>query len=169
METLNLKELIHTVRQELIDSEKERIEKGLSPLFKVDNLKIEVNFVVEKVKKTGGKIDIKIVDVGHDITYSSQQIHKILLELKTCDDSEIDSQVQLVVGKKSKDLIPGIKPVNIRPRVRSGIISGVKQIETINKIQPEVKPKKTRLGIYQEDKKTKITSKTQSMKKRGKS
>ena len=168
METLNLKELIHTVRQELIDSENERIEKGLSPLFKVDSLKIEVNFVVEKVNKTGGKIDIKIVDVGHDITYSSQQIHKILLELKTCDDSENDTQTPFEEEKRIKDLRPGIISVGRRPGVRPGIISGVKPIELNNKIQPEVKPKKPRLGIFQEDKKPKITSKTRTMKKRGK-
>jgi hypothetical protein len=108
MESLNLKELIHAVRQELIDSENERIDKGLSPLFKVENLKIEVNFVVEQTKKTGGKIGIKIVDVGHDVTYSNQQIHKILLELKTCKDKDIKHQQGVRSYQGHRGDMPGL-------------------------------------------------------------
>ncbi|HNW91049.1 MAG TPA: hypothetical protein PK664_05680 [Paludibacteraceae bacterium] len=111
METLNLKELIHTVRQELIDSENERKSKGLDPLFKVDNLKIEVNFVVEKTKKTGGKLGIKIIDIGHDVTYSSQQVHKIVLELKTCELEDVDSGLE-----------PGVFPIPPEKiKTRSGL------------------------------------------------
>lgn len=83
MQNLKIKELIHSVRQELIESHEEREKKGLDPLFYVDNLKIEVNFVVEKAKKTGGGFNLKIVDIGHDVAYTDQQVHKIVLELKT--------------------------------------------------------------------------------------
>ena len=94
MESLNIKELIHAVRQELIESEEERVKKGIPPLFAVDNLKIEVNFVVEEKTETGGGLNLKIVDIGRDVTYSKQQIHKITLELKTCFiDNDLDKAV----------------------------------------------------------------------------
>jgi len=83
MEELKIKDLIHSVRNELIESEIERKNKGLAPLFYVDNFKIEVNFVVEKNLHGGGKLNPKIIDVGGDAGYKTEQIHKITLELKT--------------------------------------------------------------------------------------
>lgn len=99
MEGLNIKELIHAVRQELSESELERRQKHIPPLFVVDNLKIEVNFVVEKKTTTGGGLNLKIVDVGRDVSYNSQQIHKITLELKTCAPStDFDEPGSAVIG-----------------------------------------------------------------------
>ena len=130
MENLNLKELIHTVRQELIDSEKERKRKRLDPLFKVDSLKIEVNFVIEETLKTGGKLGIKIVDVGRDHTYSSQQVHKISLELKTCEDNDIEAKmpffgrnplVKNYSGSKVGGSLPGFFPRVIPFEQKAGV------------------------------------------------
>lgn len=133
MESLNLKELIHQVRQELIESENERVQKGLTPLFKVDNLKIEVNFVVEKTKKSGGKLGIKIVEAGHQVSYSSQQIHKISLELNTIDDEEIVTPVRVEnknrndKNRKYREIIQG----NILPG-QPGTTKGVRKISGSN-------------------------------------
>lgn len=123
MEGLNIKELIHAVRQELMDSEQERIRKGIPPLFVVDNLKIEVNFVVEKKTTTGGGLNLKIVDVGRDVSYNSQQIHKITLELKTCaasnDFDEPDSVrmdiFPLEPGRRRNRFPDGSSPIIVPP------------------------------------------------------
>jgi len=86
LENLGIKKLLQAVRQELIESQEEREKKGLTPLFVVDNLKIEVNFVVEHAKGVTGGFDLKVVEVGGNLSYSSQQVHKITLELKACNE-----------------------------------------------------------------------------------
>lgn len=94
MQELKIKDLIHAVRQELIESENERVKKGITPLFYVENLKIEVNFVVAENVSGGGKIKMMLVEVGGDAAYKSEQVHKITLELKT-----LVGQEQVKVGK----------------------------------------------------------------------
>lgn len=117
MENLQIKDLIHSVREELIASQKEREEKGLDPLFYVDNLKIEVNFVVEKTKQTSGGFNLKIIDVGRDVTYADQQIHKIVLELKTFQGKE---------SIPAANLFPQFEiPLGRNPRVPLGGIPGI--------------------------------------------
>lgn len=124
MEDLNIKELIQTVRQELIDSENERIQKGLNPLFYVDNLKIEVNFVVEKVKKTGGKFNLKIVDVGRDVTYTNQQVHKITLELKTSPEKNNENLIDSTPDSEFGNSIESVLSSGYRPGYRPGFRPG---------------------------------------------
>ncbi|MCC5931048.1 MAG: hypothetical protein JJU28_17510 [Cyclobacteriaceae bacterium] len=112
MENLNIKALIHAVRQELIESEEERIQKNLLPLFKVDSLKIEVNFIVEEKTETGGGLNLKIVDIGRDLTYSNQQIHKITLDLKTYfNDIDKEKDGNFVSGGKYQ--LAGKKKIDV--------------------------------------------------------
>jgi len=71
------------------------------------SLKIEVNFVVEKTKQKGGKIDLKIVDIGQNVTYSNQQVHKIFLELKTCHDTHKTTSVRKLENEDQTPFITG--------------------------------------------------------------
>ncbi|MBS2212485.1 hypothetical protein KEM09_13800 [Carboxylicivirga mesophila] len=88
MSELNLKELIHQVREELIASEELREQKGLDTLFEVDKLKIEVNFVVEKVSGKSGGVNLKVIDGKLNKTYTEQQVHKITLDLKVPEEAK---------------------------------------------------------------------------------
>jgi hypothetical protein len=89
MQDLSIKELIQAVRNELVESENERRQKKIDPLFVVDSLKIEVNFVVENKKDTGGKFNLQVVDIGRNVVYTEQQIHKITLDLKTINNDKV--------------------------------------------------------------------------------
>lgn len=109
---LKIRDLIQSVRNELIESEKERKIKGLPPLFYVDALRIEANFMAEKSNKDGGKVDFKIVSIGSDKGNSSASIHKIILDLKSTatladvastvitdppdDDGKLDLKFQII-------------------------------------------------------------------------
>ncbi len=129
MEKLNIKELIHAVRQELIDSETLRKQKNIEPLFEVDNLKIEVNFVVEKTTDTGGGINLKIIDIGKSVKYNSQQVHKITLELKTC--SENNTPILPIPSKNYPNYYPIIIDANnpIETHKPMGTCPGIKPPE----------------------------------------
>ncbi|MBK3518052.1 trypco2 family protein [Carboxylicivirga marina] len=96
MSELNLKELIHEVREELIASEKLRVAKGHDTLFEVDKLKIEVNFVVEKSSGKSGGVNLKVIDGKLNKTYTEQQVHKITLDLKVPDEVKSVSPVNPV-------------------------------------------------------------------------
>ncbi|HSK74544.1 MAG TPA: trypco2 family protein [Pyrinomonadaceae bacterium] len=89
--TLSLKELIRRVQQELVDSQKEREEKGDDALFEVEKLTLEVNFVVTRSNDAKGSLDFKVLTVGGislggGKNYQQQQVHKIILSLKAIPD-----------------------------------------------------------------------------------
>lgn len=78
---LNLKDLIRQISNELILSQTERENEQIEPIFQVDRLHIEVNFIVEKNAKIKGGFDLKVVTTGMEEDKKEQLIHKIALDL----------------------------------------------------------------------------------------
>ena len=84
----SLKSLIRTVSDELIGSQKDRVEKGLPALFEVEEFNIEVSFVVTENRAVGGGFDLKIVKADAGSTYDSSSVHKISLKMKALSPSQ---------------------------------------------------------------------------------
>ena len=83
---LFVKELIRRVHQELKDSKTERERSGEPPIFEVERMTIEVNFVAIESKEAKGGLNFKIitvggVDLGGGASYQHQQVHKMTLSL----------------------------------------------------------------------------------------
>jgi len=113
MNNLNLTELLHSVRDELIESQELRMKKGLPPLFIVDKLQIEVNFVVEQIKGVKGGVNLKVIEMGGNKTYTEQQVHKVTLDLKVpagIKPAEISGNTNMVELVTVPD-VPGVSPM----------------------------------------------------------
>ena len=86
---MSIKEMIRMVQDELIKSQKERIEKGQGVLFEASELEIELNTVV--TMNDDGKMTISIPVIGLKgglgISEDNQYIQKVKLKLKV---SELD-------------------------------------------------------------------------------
>jgi hypothetical protein len=78
---LFIRELIRRVHRELLESRSEREEEGLEPIFEVQGMTIEVNFVAAESKEAKGGLDFRVITVGGSRQYDSQQVHKITLTL----------------------------------------------------------------------------------------
>jgi len=92
--SLFVKDLIRRVHQELLDSQKERQECEEGPMFEVERLTIEVNFVVTHSTEAHGGLDFKIITiggagVGANAEYQHQQVHKITLSLVAVPDRTV--------------------------------------------------------------------------------
>jgi hypothetical protein len=90
--SLSLKELIRRVQIELMESQGEREARGDAPLFEVESLTLEVNFVVTRSKGGSGGFEFKVltfggINVGGDVERQEQQTHKITLSLKAIPGS----------------------------------------------------------------------------------
>jgi hypothetical protein len=90
--SLFIKELIRRVHQELLASRQERLDSGDPPIFAVEQMTIEVNFVATRSTEGGGGLDFKIVtiggaNVGGKRQYHNEQVHKITLSLTASPDS----------------------------------------------------------------------------------
>lgn len=104
-ESLSLAELIRAVHEELIKSQLERESDDLAPLFEVDTLELEVNFVVGETKSAEAGCDIKVVSVGGDMEWAKQQVHNVKLTLKaTKPDSQLTFDVIEVGSAGGKDI-----------------------------------------------------------------
>ena len=91
--SLSLKELIRGVQQELIESQKERQEKGDPSLFEVEKLTLEINFVVTRSQGGKGSFEVKVLtfggfNLGGEGNFQQQKIHKITLSLKAVPPSK---------------------------------------------------------------------------------
>jgi hypothetical protein len=78
---LFVRELIRRVHQELVESREERERLGLPPIFEVQNMTIEVNFVANETKDVHGGLDFRVITAGGSRRYDQQQVHKITLSL----------------------------------------------------------------------------------------
>jgi len=80
-QSLFIKDLLARVQEELRDSQREREARSEEPIFEVDRLTLEVNFVAQVDSELRGGLDLKIVTAGAGQHYQSQQVHKVVLEL----------------------------------------------------------------------------------------
>jgi len=85
-ESIFVKDLIRRVHQELLESQQEREKSGEHPIFEVESLTIEVNFVIVQSKEAKGEVGFKLItvaegDLGGTKSYQQQQIQKITLSL----------------------------------------------------------------------------------------
>jgi len=73
---ISLQELIYWVKQELLSADAR--EKDPVPLFTIDEVTIEVNFVVEGTIK-GGFSALKVVEAGSEV--SEQRVQKATIKM----------------------------------------------------------------------------------------
>ena len=102
---MGISQLLRQVQQELVTSEQERRQAGISSLFELDGCEVEVKFVVKQEEKAGGKIDLKLFAVGIDDSYSSEQTHSVKLNFKITSDKDTDLKMldQKPVGKRPRN------------------------------------------------------------------
>jgi hypothetical protein len=89
-EDLSLKKLIRAVSDDLIASRDERLAAGASALFEIQDLTIEVSFVVTESKGGGGGFDLKVVRADANMKYERESVHKITLTLKALGMEELN-------------------------------------------------------------------------------
>lgn len=100
---IGIKDLIREVHEQLAVSEQEREDEGLSPLFEVAGLDLEVNFVVKEDASAHGGIDLKVFSLGTELIDRSEQVHKIILHLKAVPlEDAFPLDVKRNVGRRPK-------------------------------------------------------------------
>lgn len=93
---LLIKYLIRQIHKELIESQKEREAEGLEPLFTVESLKIEANFIAVDDQKAEAGFGFHLLKAGAKVNYKQEQIHKITLNLTTIDQDDTFPSIQPV-------------------------------------------------------------------------
>ncbi len=98
LKNLLIKDLIRQIHKELIESQTERENENLEPLFSVESLKIEANFVAVDDQQAEAGFGFHLLKAGGKINYKQEQIHKITLNLTTIEPKAPSS----TQGKKAK-------------------------------------------------------------------
>jgi hypothetical protein len=99
--------LIRAVSEELLASREERLASDRPPLFEVQDLTVEVSFVVTDSRGGGGGFDLKVVKADAKVSYDEQSIHRITLKLRA-------------LGKEDDVLPPLPDLLPLRPRADDG-------------------------------------------------
>jgi len=130
---LMLKDLIRQVKQELLAVISEREELGEAPIFALNDLTLEVNFVVATEGKIGGNVSVKLLAVAGlnangERKYSREQVHRVTLHLSPLGRSPSESSgAAMQPGAKYK--IPsGVRELELP--LREGI--GLLELEKIH-------------------------------------
>jgi hypothetical protein len=79
---LSLKTLIRAVSEELFASQTERLARNQPALFEVQDLTIEVSFVVTESEGVGGGFDLKVIKADAKTKYDRESVHKVTLQLR---------------------------------------------------------------------------------------
>jgi hypothetical protein len=78
---LGLQELIEQVKSELIDAEKERINKNQQSLFILKDFDLEIKFTVNEKHEKSGKIEYEVVTIGGNESVSLEKVQTIKLHM----------------------------------------------------------------------------------------
>lgn len=124
---LSINDLIQQVRDELHETALESQMRGKAPLFLVNKLTIEVNFVVAESSMGKGGASLKIVTAEGSKEYNEKQVHKITLELMALDTAQLISKAS-TKSKKPKTKFDTSEilnsPVEKQLEILEKIISG---------------------------------------------
>ncbi len=104
LENLSIKEIVRKVKSELVQAEHEMVENDEQPLFRVKKLSVELNFIVDESKETGGGLDLKIVAADARKNYHEGEVQKITLEWESLSPS-----LPFKIDNKGKYLLKDIK------------------------------------------------------------
>jgi hypothetical protein len=103
---LSLKNLIRVVSNELLASRTERLAQGIPALFEIEDLTIEVSFVITESKGGGGGFDLSVIKADGSVKYDKEQVHKITLTLKALGADDVvvpELPDQLPLRPRSRD------------------------------------------------------------------
>jgi hypothetical protein len=114
---LFIKDLIRRVHAELYASCAERERAKEEPLFQVDSLALEVNFVVTRSAGVNGGLDFKIITAGAKGEYEQQQVHKVTLMMSAIPVGGASVQTPPDVDNGMIPLEDGDEGARFRPRL----------------------------------------------------
>jgi len=103
---LEIKQLIETVKQQLEAADQQREADGKAPLFRVETLQLEINFVVKDSHSTNASGNFEVVTVGGQTEFSREQVQKISLQFKAIDYGSKPQEMRSSAGRV---LIPEIE------------------------------------------------------------
>ena len=107
---LGLAELIRSVYEELVDAQKQREEANELPIFEVEKLELEIGFTVSRSGSGKGGINIQIAEIGSELEYSNEKIHRIHLTLRALPDENnlvlpsIDRKPTRALGRRPQEI-----------------------------------------------------------------
>lgn len=73
-----------------MESQKEREDAGILPLFEVDSLELEIHFTVRQQSEGKAGLSFAVVDAEAEHHYSREQIQKMTLRLKRAETDSFD-------------------------------------------------------------------------------
>ncbi|MCC7505439.1 MAG: hypothetical protein IT259_09065 [Saprospiraceae bacterium] len=111
-DNLFIKDLIRLIHKELTESQSERVQNNEAPLFEVDSLTIEANFIIKEETKGKVGLSFKLLtfggfDAGNEDNIAKEKVHKISLTLKSITQN---SMFRNNMDLKELETIGGLKP-----------------------------------------------------------
>ena len=85
--SLNLTSLISKIRSELEEAEAYRLAGDQSPLFRLSELELELNFIVTESESEKKGVNVQIVEGTGEKISKNEQIQKIRLKFSLDEDS----------------------------------------------------------------------------------
>ena len=82
-EEIGISNLVERVRTELRQAEEKRLNDNDPSLFKLENVDLEINFVIKHSGTANAGITLEPVTVGGQTEVSAEKVQKVTLHLKT--------------------------------------------------------------------------------------
>lgn len=80
--SVSVSALIAHIRSELVKAETERRERGDDPLLELQQVEIEVNFLVETSDAVKGGFDLKVITLGSENQLRREDVQKVKIVLQ---------------------------------------------------------------------------------------
>ena len=89
--SVSVSELIAQIRNELVNAEAERRAKGNDPLLELQQVEIEVNFVVGASETRKGGLDLKVITLGGEKERRREEVQKVKIVLQKFAGGDADA------------------------------------------------------------------------------
>ena len=86
---MNIKNLVTSLREQLIEVDSERIAAGSKPLLELETVELEVNVTVSESADAKSGFDIKVLTLGGSISETQSEVHRVKVVYRVDDEARV--------------------------------------------------------------------------------
>ncbi len=110
---MNIKNLVTSLRQQLIEVDSERIMEGGAPLLELEKIELEVNVTVTESTDAKGGFDIKVLTLGGGESESKSEVHRVKVVYRVDDEARAGGSPGSRAHSSSESVAKRkVKPIN---------------------------------------------------------
>ncbi len=110
---MKIRQLLKTIREELVAADNERKQAREAPLFTLDRLDLEIKVLVSETKELDGGLNLQVVSIGGAKSVENTNVHTVKLSYRVDESAQKEHKTGTRAHSSSDQCTPKrtVKPL----------------------------------------------------------